>query len=440
MDILNLEGLKVLQVKETDSDYCIIAESDEEPFIVCPHCFKMNQYVKHGYKKGQLFMDITVHGKRVGIVIDRKRYRCKACQKTFLEDLICMDNKRLMTKRLVEYIEKQTLSKDRSFVSIADEIGIDEKTVRLIFKDMVKRLEEEHICITPEWLGIDEIYLINQPRAVLTNVKENTVLDILSNRKKTTIVDYLKNLHDKENVKVVTMDMWNPYRDAVRLVLPHAKIVVDKFHVVRMANQCLETVRKELRKSLTSTQRKVLKNERYVLLKRQKDLTIQETINMEAWTKSFPILGMAYDLKEAFYFIWDCDNKEQAKIVLEAWKRSIPEELISAFTPLLTALSNWDNEIFSYFDYRAINAYTESVNALIRAVKSVGRGYSFDVIRAKILFSEGIRKQVKVKYDRSLNSFSHSLYDTVAEPTFEYDNLDYGVDISTLLKKLEKGL
>ena len=42
MDILNLEGLKVLQVKETDSDYCIIAESDEEPFIVCPHCFKVN--------------------------------------------------------------------------------------------------------------------------------------------------------------------------------------------------------------------------------------------------------------------------------------------------------------------------------------------------------------------------------------------------------------
>ena len=49
MDILNLEELKVLQVKETDNDYCIIAESKDEPFIVCPYCFEMNQYVKRDY-------------------------------------------------------------------------------------------------------------------------------------------------------------------------------------------------------------------------------------------------------------------------------------------------------------------------------------------------------------------------------------------------------
>jgi len=73
---------------------------------------------------------------------------------------------------------------------------------------------------------------------------------------------------NKENIEVVNMDMWNPYRTAVNKVIPNAKIVVDKFHVVRMANLGLEKVRKDLRKTLTSTQRKVLKNERCVLLKR----------------------------------------------------------------------------------------------------------------------------------------------------------------------------
>lgn len=40
------------------------------------------------------------------------------------------------------------------------------------------------------------------------------------------------------------MDMWKHYKDAVKTVLPRAKIVVDKFHVVRMANQALDSVRK----------------------------------------------------------------------------------------------------------------------------------------------------------------------------------------------------
>ncbi len=49
--------------------------------------------------------------------------------------------------------------------------------------------------------------------------------------------------------------MWQPYRDAVRSILPEAKIVIDKFHVVRYASDALEAARKEIRKSLTENKR-----------------------------------------------------------------------------------------------------------------------------------------------------------------------------------------
>lgn len=48
------------------------------------------------------------------------------------------------------------------------------------------------------------------------------------------------------------MDMWRPYKDAVNLVLPHAIIVIDKFHVVKMANEAVEKGRKDLRSQMTS--------------------------------------------------------------------------------------------------------------------------------------------------------------------------------------------
>ena len=81
-----------------------------------------------------------------------------------------MDEKRFMTKRLVEYVETQSLK--RTFVSIADDVGILESTVRSIFKDYVAVLEKEFKFKVPEWLGIDEIHILRNPRCVITNVKD----------------------------------------------------------------------------------------------------------------------------------------------------------------------------------------------------------------------------------------------------------------------------
>ena len=64
--------------------------------------------------------------------------------------------------------------------------------------------------------------------------------------------------------------------DAVQTVIPHAQIVIDKFHVVRMANDALERVRKSLRGQLTAKQRRGLMHDRFILLKRERDLTDTE--------------------------------------------------------------------------------------------------------------------------------------------------------------------
>lgn len=124
---------------------------------------------------------------------------------------------------------------------------------------------------TPKWMGIDKIHLI-KPRGVITNIENNTVVELLANRNKETIIKYLYQLDGKEHIQYVTMDMWRPYRDAVEDVLPQANIVIDKFHVAKMANEALERVRKSFRESLTPKQRRGLMHDRFVLLKRESDL------------------------------------------------------------------------------------------------------------------------------------------------------------------------
>ncbi len=65
-----------------------------------------------------------------------------------------------------------------------------------------------------------------------------------------------------------------------------------------------------------------------------------------------------------------------------------------AYKDLVRAVDNWHVEIFNYFDKRLTNAYTESINSIIRQVERMGRGYSFDALRAKILFNEKLHKSV----------------------------------------------
>jgi len=144
-------------------------------------------------------------------------------------------------------------------------------------------------------------------------------------------------------------------------------------------------------------------HDRFVLLKRERTLNDQERLNLDGWTKNYPALGEAYRLKEAFYAIYeDSDSSESALRRYEAWSKDVSSEIRPYFHDLIRAFTNWQPFILNYFEYPVTNAYTESLHSLIRVMNRLGRGYSFEALRAKILFTEGIhsRKQARPKFER----------------------------------------
>jgi transposase len=130
----------------------------------------------------------------------------------------------------------------RVFAAIAEEVGTDEKTVRNTFRDYIRELEKSTTFATPHSLGSMR-YTSSGPRCVLTNVQERTIIDLLSDRSKVAVSQRLFAFRDKNYIRLVTMDMWRPYRDAVRAILPKATVVVDKFDVLRTANDGIEQLR-----------------------------------------------------------------------------------------------------------------------------------------------------------------------------------------------------
>jgi transposase len=466
-NILNLPAYKVLGVETNDHDYHITAEA-VAPSKSCPHCHSDN-LVGFG-RREQMVRDLPIHGKRVGLYIDTRRYRCRSCTKTFYEALPEVDEKRLMTQRLTAWMGKQAIK--RTFASIAEEVGCTEFTVRAVFNDYVNELEKTIRFETPKWMGIDEIHLI-KPRGVIANIANNTIVELLPNRNKETVVRYLHHLEGKERIQYVAMDMWAPYRDACQAVIPDANIVIDKFHVVKMANEAMEKVRKGLRERLTLKQKRGLMHDRFVLLKRERDLKDSEILLLSGWTKNYDELGLAYRLKEDFFGIYDAQSPDEAQGRYLEWKARITPEVAPAFADLVRAWDNWTPWILGYFDHPVTNAYTESLNNLIRVMNRLGRGYSFEALRAKILFAEGAHKHKnsRPKFERKEpakikvpNVREFSMGRMVAEPEvvgyglmtdFDFPEppkakpapstkpdqpeKNYGVDISTLVKLIEDG-
>jgi transposase len=394
VNLINMPGWTVTGTKTNKDDYCVSATYDSGGTPSCAKCSTLfSKVYRHGSRQ-QTIMDLPAHGKRVGIELNRKRYRCQNCESTFLQDLPDVDERSQMTRRLARYIEEQSVR--RTFTSIADEVGVDEKTVRNLFRAYVERLDAEVIFETPERMGMDEVHLLKKPRAVFTNLTEATIIAVLPERTKKVVLAHLKTIPDREKVKVVTMDMWKPYADSVRETMPGAAIVVDKFHVVRMASVAMEVVRKAQRGALEAKFRRKLMHDRFVLLRRTKDLDDEQKATMEGWFAQFPKLKQAYELKESFYGLWDIPQKADAQTAYSEWERSITDtELLTAYRPLLTAMLNWRSEIFAYWDHRATNALTESLNGVAKSVQRAGRGYSFDAIRAKMLYSKHLQKMAR---------------------------------------------
>ncbi|ATN94326.1 ISL3 family transposase [Lysinibacillus phage vB_LspM-01] len=445
MSLLQLPSFKeIAPMQENETDMLFKVEVVDPPFF-CPHCgtmpdllAKTTPFYKHG-KKEQLIMDMPIRMKRVGILVHRYRYKCRDCNTTFWEWLLDADEKRKMTNRLMNFIQQQSMQ--RTFLDVAELTGVTEGTVRNVFRDYVEKKEQEHEFITPKWLGIDEIYVIKKPRLILTNIEERTVYDLVDNRKQENVIKRLEAIPDRQNIECVTMDMWYPYRRSVHKCMPNAEVIVDKFHVVRMGNNALENVRKKVRLNASSAERKALMHDRKILLKRNHDLDERGLFLMEVWLDKFPDLRTAYDLKERFYGIWDCPTKSEAIDTYREWLEDLqqaPMLVQNAFSDIPTAFENWGNEILNYFDLGLTNAYTESLNSIIRKIDQSGRGYSFDVLRAKLLFNEKLHKTRTKRFNREV--FHHMYYhDFNRERTVEVEEiLNYGVDFSTLLAYLEQ--
>lgn len=447
-DILNLEEFEVISCEQQNEDY-LFNVRPLNPTTICPSCGSVSSVNNGTYNR--FVRDLNYFEYKVGIHILGNRHKCKDCGVTFVDMFDCIETNAKITIRLRDKIRQDAMR--RPFLQIANDYGLTVQTIKRVFMNFVAEEEEKRVLYSPEILGIDEAHLNKVMRAVIVDVKERKIIEMLENRSKDRVIEYFTRLPNADRIKVVTMDMWRPYAEAVREALPYAHIVIDRFHVVKAANEALDTVRKRIVEQIKRDGTRInIKNLRYLLLTNFEDLSPNQSDELDAILDKYPTLSTAYTLKEGLRNLYFCDTAYEAEKLFESWCRELPDDL-EEFQKIKRMVNNWHDEIFNYFRYRYTNGICESLNNIIKSIERIGRGYTYDVLRAKVMFTTSATKPAKYSFRKPTSkksgppngSYGFSMGGMIPDVTYkEYKEskvLDCGtgVDMAELEEILNSG-
>jgi transposase len=455
--MLNLPEFIEIKKEQNDFYYQITVEKNEKPFM-CTNCGctkiqvpeegidigREIKFFSHGIKE-RVVSDISMHGRAVKIIIRQRRYKCSECGGTFMEWLDSVGENEKVTKRLKEHMKLLALK--RPFTNIADEYGISHTSVRRYFDEYVADQERDRHLVAPKVLGIDEAHLNKTMRGVFTDTEHNVLLEITPDNLKRTIKATIQAMEGYKNIDVATVDMNAGYKYAVNELVPDAFVVIDKFHVVKYAQEALDDIRIQIKKGLPKDERRFLTRDRWVLQSNKEDLQWKDIERRMEWFKRYPLLEKAYWLKEGIRDVYlQSKDKQEALERFKKWESEIPSEF-KEFKEIRKTFNNNKKEIFNYFDKPFTNAYTESMNNIIKSVEKAGKGYTFDVLRAKVLYgTHATLKKPKYTdemefrpFNKAWGMFNQKPMKPIRIAGDEPELINYGVDLTTLNEILERG-
>ena len=380
--ILGLEDVIVKKVESNKDELHIDLELPRRQHT-CPSCGRMTDRI-HDYRE-QTVRDCKAFGKTVYLHLNKRRYACPACGKHFYEENGFLPKYYQVTQRLIVSVISG-FREAGSATHLAREHNVS-VTTALRYFDLV----DYGACRLPKVLSIDEFKGNaggEKFQCILTDAKNRSVLDILPSRKASELIRYFMRFPRKQRMKVkyVVMDMSSLFRGVAKVCFPNARIVSDKYHVVRQAGWALENVRKEEQKRLSDDWRKYCKRSRYLLLKDPEKLKPEEK------EKLLIILGLssriqhAYELKNELIEIMRSENSKACKKRLADWIYFAENSHLPEFHACTKALHNWSESILNALDCPYSNGFTEGCNNKTKVLKRVCFGVrNFSRFRNRIL-------------------------------------------------------
>ncbi len=388
--LLNLAGIEVEDYTDCGGQLILEVEARTTQ-ATCPRCQQISCHLHQNH--WHLARDLSISGRTVFLKVNRRQFKCRTCNKPFSETLDFIAPRRKQTNRFAQSIVQQVLHSDIHNVALQNDLT-DEEVWSMVQYISKKKLQIDLRKL--KRLGIDEIALRKGQGnyiVVLVDLDRRVPMGFAPSRQQADIKKVLNGWGEAvlNQIVEVSIDLCGNYKSLGHQLLPNAAIVADRFHVMKIVNEDLDTSRKALglanqenpNAAKKSQIEAALKQSKYVLLKPEENLTQKQKAKLEEIREVLPSLAQMHLMKESFRAIFEqAENWRDGAFQLLDWLA----EAQGTFKKSVGTICRWFGEVTEYFEHRTTSGVVEGINNKLKLIKRSGYGFrNFDNFQLRCL-------------------------------------------------------
>jgi transposase len=346
-----------------------------EKSICCSACGS-DDVIRRGSQDRE-FRASPIGMKRASIIANLPRVECRQCALVRQISVGFAEPRRSFTKGWAKHALE--LTRSMTIKDVADALGVTWDVIKEIKKTYLQKHFAKPSLKDVRRIAIDEI-CIGKGHRYLTLVMDldaGAILFVGEGKSAESLLPFWKRLRRKRTqIEAVAMDMSAAYISAVQAKLPNAAIVFDRFHVVKLMNEKLTQLRRQLYRQASTDQKAVLKGSRWLLLKNPENLEEDrdEQDRLAEALKLNEPLAIAYYLKEELREFWQEQFKFPARLFLRSWCKRAMSTGLSPLMTMAKTLSRLEDGLLNYFDHRISSGPMEGTNNKIKTVQRQSYG------------------------------------------------------------------
>ena len=405
---VGLGDVKVLGVEDVDGEPLRPHIRCRQPKPACEGCGGV--LWSHGERVVEL-VDLPVAGRLQRLMWHKRIWRCAnpVCDVGYVSEQNAQiaPPREKLTTRAGRWVTRQA-GKGRPITDLESELGCCWHTINASVQRWGEALLDADVDRTTgvSALGLDEVLMgrvghfkVKVWSTTITDVGNGKLLDIVADKTADAPTRWILAQRQgwREQVSWATLDLSSSYRVAFDTALPHALQVADRFHVVRLANNALDQVRRRIQnETLGHRGRKgdPLYRARKQLLLASELISVNNRIKLLGLLEAGDPRGQvrnAWHAKEVLREIYGIDDPILAGHMFDQLTDDLQDpDLPFELKRLAHTLKRWRTQILNWHKSRVSNAATEAANNLIKRVKRVAFGFTnFNNYRIRALLYAG---------------------------------------------------
>jgi transposase len=368
--------------------------------------------VAHGHGRREVeLVDLPVFGRPVRLVWDKQRWRCPndgCAVVTWTEqDSRIASARCALTTRAARWATRQVGGRGRSVAEVAGELGCDWHTVMdAVVVYGTPLIDDPDRFGTVGAVGLDETLCVRVGRyrtqvwsTQVVDVEAGQLLDVIAGRDSGPACAWFaaRPVEWCEQIHWATLDLSASYRVVFDTMLPDATQVADPYHVIALANRCVDECRRRVQNETLGHRGRrddpLYRARRRLIMARQRLTVDGHERLMGLLTAGDPHLEVwaAWAAKEVVRQIYEHTNAQ----VAGEWVDEIGRDFRQRWMPpevrrLGRTIVGWKSQIVAWHRAHVSNGPTEAINNLIKRVKRVAFGFRrFDNYRTRALLYAG---------------------------------------------------